>query len=148
MDTTGWTTNDWREFFLEWEDEQYHKGNLDVIDTYYSPDLIDHHLPSGYPAGNDGKRRLVRELLTAFPDFHITLEDLIVEGDKVVERFSISGTHRGEYRGIKATGKRFETHGMSVARFKDGMQVEHWAVVDELDMLTQLGVLQDPYRDD
>lgn len=154
MDTRGWTTGDWKDFFIRWEEEQYHQQNLDAIDEYYSPDLVDHHLPAGYPPGNDGKRQLVRELLEAFPDFHITLEDLIVEeepnggGNKIVERFTISGTHRGEYRGIPATGNRFETHGMSICRFVDGKQVEHWAVVDELDMLQQLGVIDFPYRDD
>ena len=154
MDTRSWTTEDWKGFFIRWEEEQYHQQNLDAIDEYYSPNLVDHHLPPGYPSGNDGKRRLVGELLKAFPDFHITLEDLVVEkepdgaGDKIVERFTISGTHRGEYRGIPATGNRFETHGMSICRFVDGMQVEHWAVVDELDMLQQLGVIDVPYRDD
>ncbi len=153
MDTNNWTTEDWKAFFIRWEDEQYHGQNLDAIDEYYSADLVDHHLPPGYPPGNDGKRRLVRELLEAFPDFHITLEDLVVEkeadgrGDKIVERFTISGTHRGVYRGIPATGSRFETHGMSICRFVDGKQVEHWAVVDELDMLQQLGVIDAPYRD-
>lgn len=154
MDTRSWTTEDWKGFFIRWEEEQYHQQNLDAIDEYYSPNLVDHHLPPGYPSGNDGKRRLVGELLKAFPDFHITLEDLIVEkepdggADKIVERFTISGTHHGEYRGIPATGNRFETHGMSICRFVDGMQVEHWAVVDELDMLQQLGVIDVPYRDD
>lgn len=154
VDTRGWTTGDWKDFFIRWEEEQYHQQNLDAIDEYYSPDLVDHHLPAGYPPGNDGKRQLVRELLEAFPDFHITLEDLIVEeepnggGNRIVERFTISGTHRGEYRGIPATGNRFETHGMSICRFVDGKQVEHWAVVDELDMLQQLGVIDFPYRDD
>lgn len=153
METNNWSTEDWKAFFVRWEDEQYHRQNLDAIDEYYSPDLVDHHLPPGYPPGNDGKRRLVRELLEAFPDFHITLEDLVVEkeanggGDKIVERFTISGTHSGVYRGIPATGNRFETHGMSICRFVDGKQVEHWAVVDELDMLQQLGVIDAPYRD-
>ena len=154
MDTRNWTTEDWKDFFIRWEEEQYHQQNLDAIDKYYSPKLVDHHLPPGYPAGNDGKRQLVGELLEAFPDFHITLEDLIVEkdsaggGDKIVERFTISGTHNGEYRGIPATRNRFETHGMSICRIVDGMQVEHWAVFDELDMLQQLGVIDVPYRDD
>jgi len=151
MNTEGWTTADWKTFFVEWEEEQYHKGNLEMIDEMYSPDLVDHHLPPGYPTGNDGKRRLVRELLDAFPDFHITMDDLIVEGtakgDMVVERFTIEGTHHGDYRGIPATGRHFETHGMSICRFVEGLEVEHWAVIDELDMLQQLGVVDSPYNE-
>lgn len=152
MDTGNWSTEEWRAFFIRWEDEQYHQQNLDVIDEYYSPDLVDHHLPPGYADGNDGKRRLVRELLDAFPDFRIALEDLIVEKlddgaahFKIVERFTISGTHRSTYRGVPATGKRFETTGIAIMRFVDGMEVEHWAVVDDLDMLQQLGVINTPY---
>ncbi len=152
MDTSGWTTADWKDFFVKWEEEQYHKGNLDKIDELYSPDLVDHHLPPGYPTGNDGKRRLVRELLHAFPDFHITMDDLIVEktdnGEMVVERFTIRGTHQETYRGIPATRKPFETHGISICRFKEGLEVEHWAVIDELEMLEQLGVIESPYSEE
>lgn len=150
MNMNDWTTEDWKKFFVEWEEEQFHKGNLDLIDKYYSPDLVDHHLPPGYPTGSNGKRKLVRELLDAFPDFHITMDDLVVEkvnsGQKVVERFTIEGTHQGDYRGISATGNRFKTHGISICQFVDGMEVEHWAVVDELDMLQQLGVIESPYE--
>ncbi len=145
-DTTGWTTEDWKAFYLRWEEEQYHQ-KLDVFDDYYAPDLVDHHLPPGYPAGSAGKRMLVGELLSAFPDFRITLDDLIVAGDKVVERFTVRGTHLGEYGGIPATGKQMETHGISICRFVDGLEVEHWAVVDDLALLEQLGVIDSPYQD-
>jgi predicted ester cyclase len=151
IETAGWTTADWKDFFIKWEDEQYHKGNLGMIDELYSEDLVDHHLPPGYPSGNDGKRQLVRELLAAFPDFRITMDDLIVEntarGDMVVERFTIEGTHHGIYRGIPPTGTRFRTEGIAICRFENGLEVEHWAVIDELGMLEQLGVLQSPFQD-
>lgn len=151
MNMDNWTSDDWKKFFIEWEEQQYHNGNLDYIDKFYSKDLVDHHLPSGYPPGNDGKRKLVRDLLEAFPDFHITLDDLIVEkideAHKIVERFTIEGTHLGEYRGIPATGKYFKTNGISICKFVDGLEVEHWAVVDDLDMLEQLGVTSSPFND-
>lgn len=147
----NWSTEEWKKFFVEWEEQQYHQGNLEYIDKYYSPELVDHHLPPGYPEGNEGKRRLVRELLEAFPEFRITNQDLVVErvdgGQKVVERFTIEGTHQGNYRGIAATGKRFKVDGISICRFAGGKEVEHWAVINELDMLEQLGVLSSPFRD-
>jgi len=151
MDTSSWPTDDWKAFFVRWEKEQYHQGNLDLIDEYNSPDLVDHHLPPGYDDGNEGKRRLVRELLDDFPDFRLRMDDLVVErigdGDvhfKVVEQFTISGTHHGTYRGIQPTGEAFETSGIAMMRLIDGIEFEHWAVVDDLDMPTQRGVFESP----
>ena len=78
---------------------------------------------------------------TSFPDFHVTSEDIIAEGDKVVSRWTASGTHKGELFGIPPTGKKATWKGISIYRFADGKIVEAWGDADFLGLLQQLGVM-------
>ena len=77
----------------------------------------------------------------AFPDLHITVEDLIAEGDKVVARDTVTGTHQGEYMGLAPTGKSITYNEIFICRFADGRIAETWGVVDVLSQLRQLGAL-------
>ena len=77
----------------------------------------------------------------AYPDLHITIEDLIAEGDKVVSRNSVTGTHRGEYMGIPPTGKSVTYNEIFILRFLNGRIAETWGVVDVFSQLKQLGVI-------
>lgn len=78
-------------------------------------------------------------LLERFPDFHLVIEEQIAEGDKVVTRVTFQGTHRGEYRGIPATGRRVSYGGVAVDRIQNGKVVEGWHQADDLGLLRQLG---------
>jgi steroid delta-isomerase-like uncharacterized protein len=80
-------------------------------------------------------------LLRAYPDLHITIEDLIEEGDKVVMRNTVTGTHQGEYMGIQATGKSVTYNEIFIARFAGGRIAETWGVVDVLSQMRQLGAI-------
>ena len=80
-------------------------------------------------------------LSRAFPDLHVTVEDLIAEGDKVVARDTVTGTHRGEYMGLPPTGKSVTYNEIFICRFADGRIAETWGVVDVLSQLRQLGAL-------
>ena len=80
-------------------------------------------------------------LSRAFPDLHVTVEDLIAEGDKVVARDTVPGTHRGEYMGLPPTGKSVTYNEIFICRFADGRIAETWGVVDVLSQLRQLGAL-------
>jgi predicted ester cyclase len=75
---------------------------------------------------------------------HMTVEDLIAEGDTVVARVVIRGTHRGEYMGLPATGKQIEFSGFDCLRIVDGKFAEHWGTFDQLSMMQQLGALPAP----
>lgn len=77
----------------------------------------------------------------AFPDLHITVEDLIAEGDKVVARDTVTGTHQGEYMGLPPTGKFITYNEIVICRFADGRIAETWGVVDVVSQLRQLGAL-------
>ena len=82
-------------------------------------------------------------LHAAFPDLHITVEDTITEGDKVVGRNSLTGTHRGAYMGLAPTGRRVVYSEIFIFRLAEGRIVEIWGVVDVVAQLRQLGVLAD-----
>jgi steroid delta-isomerase-like uncharacterized protein len=80
-------------------------------------------------------------LRSAFPDCRMTVEDVVAEGDQVAYRWTFSGTHRGELRGIAATGKRVSISGINVDRIAHGKIAEHWSQADVLGLLQQLGAV-------
>jgi predicted ester cyclase len=112
-----------------------------TIDELIAPDaVISTPLPvksSGPQIIKDGFAMLHR----AYPDLRITTEDLIAEGDKVVARNTVTGTHQGEYMGIAPTGNAVTYKEIFIARFRDGQIVETWGVVDVLAQLRQLGAM-------
>jgi steroid delta-isomerase-like uncharacterized protein len=86
-------------------------------------------------------KQLTTAFLTAFPDAHYTLEDLIAEGDKVAYRYTFRATHQGEFMGIPPTGKRVSYSGIEIDRIKEGQFVEAWSSEDHLGLLQQLGAI-------
>src|SRR6266702_511433 len=92
------------------------------------------HGPAGY-------RQIYTTNVTAFPDCHFTIEDIVTEGDKVVTRFTFRGTHQGDWRGIAPTGKQVTVQGIAILRTASGKVVEEWAVWYTLSRMQQLGVV-------
>jgi predicted ester cyclase len=120
-------------------------GDLELIsmtiDELVSPDARIHTpLPSG-ATGAQAVKQVWTVLLRGLPDLHLTIEDLLAEGDKVVCRKSVAGTHQGEYMGIPPTGKSVAFSEIFIVRFVDGRIAETWGVVDVLSQMKQLGVL-------
>jgi steroid delta-isomerase-like uncharacterized protein len=115
-----------------------------TIDEVVAPDaLIRTPLPIE-ATGAELAKELFARLLRAYPDLQITIEDLIAEGDKVVSRNTVTGTHQGEYMGIPPTGNSVTYNEVIITRFADGRIVETWAVVDVLAQMRQLGVIPTP----
>jgi predicted ester cyclase len=112
-----------------------------TIDELVEPDaLIRTPLPIE-ATGAQLLKEVFARLLRAYPDLHITIEDLVEEGDKVVSRNTVSGTHRGEYMGIQPTGKSVTYNEIFIGRFAGGRIAETWGVVDVLSQMRQLGAL-------
>ena len=126
-------------------EEVWHEGNLDSIDKYIAPDYIRHtsHTREGGQEvrGLDGARQSIAALRTSFPDIHFTSEDVLVDDDKVVVRWTVSGTHRGEFMGVPPTGKQVSWTGINIYRIADGKIVERWANEDGVSLLQQLGAV-------
>lgn len=125
-------------------EEVFNKKKLATIDDYFAANVIDHSLPPGAPGGIEGVKLTIGMFVGAFPDMHITVEDLIAEGDRVVARWTLRGTHQGSSLGMPPTGKQFTIPGVSIVRLAGGKSVEQWVVHDQLGMLQQLGLVPAP----
>jgi len=82
-----------------------------------------------------------RGVVVAFPDVHANIQDLIAEGDRVVERTNAQGTHKGEFNGIPPTGRPVTWSELHVYRIENGKIAELWSEIDFLGMMTQLGAI-------
>ena len=122
-------------------EEVFNSKNLDGVDSFVDPHIIEHNLPPGLPAGIEGTRKFIGMYLAALPDLHLTTEDMVAEGDKVAIRFTIDGTHKGELMGIAPTGKQVTMTGIQIVRTAGGRIAENWVNIDALGLLQQLGVL-------
>jgi len=121
-------------------------GDVEVIakvtDELVAPDVLIHMpLPVEAPRAHEAFRQLWAMLLRGLPDLHLTIEDLIAEGDKVVMRASVTGTHQGQYMGVQPTGKSIIYNEIFIWRFVGGRIAEMWGVVDICSQLKQLGVI-------
>jgi len=121
--------------------ELWNTGNLSIADEIFGADFVNHD--PNYPevTNLESYKGHVAGIRTGFPDFHVTAEDLIAEGDKVAVRWIITATHQGELAGIPATGIEVTWTGMTIWRFADGRLLEGWWAIDVLGLLQQLGVI-------
>ena len=118
--------------------------DLDGAFAHFSPGFVDHAVRPGMPPGIEGTRLFFNMLFTAFPDLHATIQDIIAEGDKVVDRMTCEGTHQGMFMGASPTGKRVKWSFIDINRIVDGKVVEHWAEVDTIGLMQQLGLVPPP----
>jgi steroid delta-isomerase-like uncharacterized protein len=121
--------------------EVFNSPDLAGAEEFLNPDFLDHHLPPGSPTGLAGLKQMMADFKKSFPDYNVTIEDMIAEGDKVVTRGTYRATHKGMFRGVPATGKQITTTGINIWRIVDGKITEHWAESDSLGMLQQVGVI-------
>jgi steroid delta-isomerase-like uncharacterized protein len=115
-----------------------------TIDELVEPTALIHTPLPIQATGAELLKEVSVRLHRAFPDLRITIEDLIEEGDKVVSRQSVTGTHQGEYMGIPPTGKSVNYNEVFVVRFVDGRIAETWGIVDVLAQMRQLGAISMP----
>ena len=111
--------------------EIFNQNKPDLIDEMYTPDLVLNE-PDKALQGSEEAKQFVSTFLEAFPDLQVTVEDEIAEGDKVVTRWTIRGTHQGELMGIAPTDKQIELKGITIHRFEGDKIVEEWERYDNL----------------
>ncbi|HZB12940.1 MAG TPA: ester cyclase [Chryseolinea sp.] len=122
--------------------EIWNDGNYDDLEEFVTPDFTIHFAdPDEQIRGIDGVKQFYTALRRAFPDIHFTIDSQIAESDKVVTRWTARGTHKGVFRGIPPTGRKFTFSSIDIDRVVDGKVVECWPSMDELGLLRQLGVV-------
>ena len=90
--------------------------------------------------GPGGVKKLAEALLPGIPDMTLPIVDLVAEGEKVLARLSVKGTHGGELMGVPATGAKIDIGVLDLFQIRDGKLIEHWALLDNLGLLRQIGV--------
>jgi predicted ester cyclase len=139
---------------LRLNDDVINGGDVAVLDELFAPD-VEHARrgmvstfrrfgPTTSPGDLSPRERFARGYQTihsAFPDWYTTIEEQIGEGDVVVERMHVAGTHRGEFLGIPPTGRRVELTEVVMFTIRDGRVVKIWGISNEVDLWEQLGVL-------
>lgn len=124
-------------------DEVYNRGNLDAVQELVTEDFVVHSASQDIH-GPDGMRQFVASLREAFPDLRVMIDDQVAEGDRVVTRWTATGTHTGAFHGIPPTGRRGTMTGIDIDRLVDGKAVECWTNADYLGLLQQLGAIPAP----
>ena len=126
-----------------WFDEVVSRGDmstLDAICAHCHPQFsVIRGVVEPAPQGMDGLKGLVGSLRSAFPDLKANVEDQVAEGDKVVTRLTMSGTHRGDFMGMPATGRSFTINGVSIWEVRGDQLISEWVNWDALGMMQQLG---------
>ena len=138
------TTEQNKTIVREFIDGLFTKGDLGAVDTYLAGDFINHDPPFGQGSDREGMRGAAAMFRAAFPDWHTDIDHLIGEGDLVVEHFTASGTQRGEIMGVPPAGRTVTLRGMQIFRISDGLIVERWGRLDDLGVLSQLGLVNRP----
>ena len=120
------------------------KGNMKIFDEVIAPNAVEHAVPPGMPQNIEGTKMFFNAFLAAFPDLKYKIEDTIAEGDYVVQRVTGTATMKGAFQGMPPSNKSAKWEEIHIARFANGKVVEHWANVDQMKMLTDLGFVQPP----
>jgi len=119
-------------------------GDIDGFGDLLADDFLEHEETPGLAQTKDGVLQFFRMYRAAFPDLRMVAQDVLVSGDRVVARGTVTGTHQADFMGMPATGRSVEVQLIDIIRFgDDGLAHEHWGVVDMLAMMQQLGVVPD-----
>jgi steroid delta-isomerase-like uncharacterized protein len=121
--------------------EIYNTNDLEALGEVVAEDLAMPKVMTGMPTGLEGAKRVHAITLIGMPDWHTHIDELIAEGDKVVARITMTGTHTGDFWGFPATGNKVNFTGIYIVRIENGKIVEHWGEEDGVSLMQQLGVL-------
>jgi steroid delta-isomerase-like uncharacterized protein len=131
-----------KELYRHYIEELWNKKNPEAVDRYVAHDYIEHN--TNLPPGFDGRKRFVATVLTAFPDYHAEILEVVAEGDRVVARVEFTGTNDGPYEGRPPTHNKLRFSTADFFRIADGKIAEHWDVVNVLPRMIALGQIQPP----
>lgn len=135
-------TRDQKKSLVETLHAIWSDGDLDTIPNVYSPGFVAHMSKSWEVPeihGHEGVRKAILDLRSAFPDWHESVVDMVIEGDRVVTRYISTGTHEGPFVGLAPTGIRIEIDEISIYRISESTVAEQWCLADDLTLSRQLG---------
>ncbi|PKB71657.1 MAG: hypothetical protein BZY87_04610 [SAR202 cluster bacterium Io17-Chloro-G6] len=122
-------------------EEFKNNANHEIVDELMSPDFVHHLTDPRLPEGREGIKLLGQSIVAGFPDVHASVQELLADGDKVIERTQTNATHTGEFNGIPPTGRQVGWTEIHIYRLEDGKIAEQWSEIDLLGLLVQLGAI-------
>jgi steroid delta-isomerase-like uncharacterized protein len=128
----------------EFINEVLNKGDIDSVGKFFWEEMVEQVPLPGQGPGLAGLKDVLRGTRSAFPDMHWTVEEQVAEGNKVVTRFEWTGTHRGEFLGVPATGRQVKVWGIVIDRLESGKIKDTRIIMDALGLMMQLGVFPPP----
>ncbi|MCM3903214.1 MAG: ester cyclase [Pyrinomonadaceae bacterium] len=142
MSTAIASAEDNKAFVRRFIEEYWNQGNLALAEQFVAADWVRIELFSPDKLhGVEGAQQAATKWRSAFPDLHLTVNDMIAEGQKVATYWTFTGTHQGELNGIAPTGKKVTTSGISISRILNGRFIEEVVTTDLLSLMKQLGVI-------
>lgn len=133
-----------KELVTRYYNEVLNGRKVEILDDLAVSDYDEHSPFPGQPNGLEGLRARAGALLSAFNPYVFTLRDMVAEGDTVVAYWTNAATHSGSFMGIPPTGRVVNISGIDIHRIRNGKMAEHWHVVEELQMMQQLGLVPSP----
>ena len=124
-----------------YSEEVMNNGNLDAVDELLADDYVHHTPPPGMPPNRNGFRQFVAAAHRGLADLTLTTDDILAQGNKVVQRWTNRAVHEGEFMGVPATGKEVEFSGTSIYTIRDGKIAEDWTLFDAVGLMQQLGAI-------
>src|SRR6516162_4467896 len=131
-----------KELYRHYIQDLWNKKDPGAPDRYLAPDYVEHN--TNLPPGLDGRKRFVATVLTAFPDYHAEVLEVLAEGDRVVARVEFTGTNDGPFDGRPPTHNKLIFNTADFFRIANGKIAEHWDVVNQRPRMIALGLIQPP----
>ena len=131
-----------KELYRHYMEDLWIKHDQSAVERYLAPNFVEHN--QALPPGRDGRWGFVSEVITAFPDYHPEIQEIVADGDRVVARVQWTGTQDGPYRGRPPTHNKLVWSTADFFRFENGKIAEHWDVVNILPRMIALGEIQPP----
>ena len=135
------TTDENKRLIRRFVQEFKNKANHGIVDELFSPRFEHHFKDPRLPKGREGMKALGGVVVKGFPDVQATIEDLLTEGNKVVERTTARATHKGEFNGVPATGNKVTWSEIHIYRIEGGKVAELWSEIDFLGIMLQIGAI-------
>jgi predicted ester cyclase len=121
------------------EEDLFNRRDIAAIDRYVSPAYALRTAEQGAPSGREAVRAYIAAYLDGFPDLHISIDQLLAVGDKVVGVFTFTGTHTGHLFGIAPSGRTISVRQIAIYRLESGQVVDEWEISDQLGLMQQIG---------
>jgi steroid delta-isomerase-like uncharacterized protein len=133
-------SDDLKQLNERFNEEVFRHKHIDAIDQLLTEDFVEHTPAPGQATDRQGVKDFISQMMQAFPDLDFVLESQIAEGDMVSAVGKMTGTHKADFMGVPATGRKISVPVMDTGRVRNGQFSDHWGLVDVPELMNQLGV--------